>query len=99
MYYQCITNIHVSILTNACIDCASSKSAAVVQVPPNFSLKDWDKGTLDDTGQYTPESDTYQIGVMLLKFEGLSATSRAFALNLKSKSLSAAAAAENPYLL
>lgn len=43
---------------------------AAFQVPLNFSLTDWEAGTLDDMGQYTPENDTYQIGVMLLKFQG-----------------------------
>lgn len=64
-----------------------------------FSLQDWDDGTLDDMGQYTPESDIYQIGVMLPKSLCLSADSRAFAYKLKSKSISAAEAAEDAYFL
>lgn len=80
-------------------ECTSYRSVAALQVPLDFSLQDWDDGTLDDTGQYTPESDIYQIGVMLLKSLCLSAASRAFAYKLKSKSVSAAEAAEDSYFL
>ena len=72
---------------------------AALQVPLDFSLQDWDEGTLDDKGQYTPESDIYQIGVMLLKSQCLSAASRAFAHKLKSKSIFAADAAQDSYFL
>ncbi|KAA6426275.1 MAG: hypothetical protein FRX49_03387, partial [Trebouxia sp. A1-2] len=64
-----------------------------------FSLQDWDEGTLDEQGQFTPESDVYQIRVMLLKFQEVSAASRAFADKLKSKSISAVDAAEDTYFL
>lgn len=80
-------------------ECTSYRSVAALQVPLDFSLQDWDDGTLDDTGQYTPESDIYQIGVMVLKSLCLSAASRAFAYKLKSKSVSAAEAAEDSYFL
>lgn len=72
---------------------------AALQVPLDFSLQDWDEGTLDDKGQYTPETDIYQIGVMFLKFQCLSAASKAFAHMLKSKSTSAADAASASYFL
>ncbi|KAL3151311.1 hypothetical protein ABBQ38_013147 [Trebouxia sp. C0009 RCD-2024] len=74
-------------------------STKKLRVPLGFSLQDWDDGTLDDMGQYTPESDIYQIGVMLPKSLCLSADSRAFAYKLKSKSISAAEAAEDAYFL
>lgn len=41
---------------------------ADLQVPEELAFRDWDEGTLNDKRQYTAESDTYQIGVMLLKF-------------------------------
>ncbi|DBB03662.1 TPA: hypothetical protein ACH3X3_010989 [Trebouxia sp. C0006] len=69
------------------------------QVLLDVPLQDWDEGTLNEKGQYTPESDVYQIGVMLLKFQELSTASRAFADKPKSKSLSAADAAEDTYFL
>ncbi len=72
---------------------------AAVQVLLDFSLQDWDEGTLDDKGQYTPESDVYQIGVMLLNSQSLSAASMAFADKLRSKSISAADAADDTYFL
>ena len=72
---------------------------AALQVPLDFSLQDWDEGTLDEKRQYTPESDVYQIGVMLLKFLEVSAASRAFADKLKSKSISAADVAEDMFFL
>ncbi len=72
---------------------------AAVQVLLDFSLQDWDEGTLDDKGQYTPESDVSQIGVMLLKSQSLSAASMAFADKLRSKSISAADAAEDTCFL
>ena len=75
------------------------RTVAALQVPLNFSLQDWDEGTLDEKRQYTPESDVYQIGVMLLKFREVSAASRAFADKLKSKSISAADAAEDTFFL
>ena len=31
----------------------------------------WDEGTLDGMGWWTPENDTYQIGAMLLHFNCL----------------------------
>ncbi|KAL0020556.1 hypothetical protein WJX77_002344 [Trebouxia sp. C0004] len=68
------------------------------QVKQDFSLQDWDEGTLDDMGCYTPQSDTYQIGVMLLKSRHLSANGLVFAQKLKSKTIKAADAAEDPYL-
>ena len=71
---------------------------AAVQVKQDFSLKDWDEGTLDDMGCYTPQSDIYQIGVMLLKSRCLSADGLIFAQKLKSKTIDAFAAAEDPYL-
>ena len=67
------------------VECTSYRSVAALQFPLDLNLQDWDDGTLDDTGQYTPESDIYQLGVMLLKSRGLSAASRAFAYKLKSK--------------
>lgn len=81
------------------VECTSYRSVAALQVPLDFSLQDWDDGTLDDRGQYTPESDVYQIGVMLLKSLCLSTASRAFAYKLKSKSISAAEAAKDPYFM
>lgn len=81
------------------IECTSYRSVAALQVPPEFALQDWEDGTLDDMGQYTPKSDVYQIGVMSLKFLCLSAASRAFAYKLKSKSVSAAEAAEDAFFL
>ena len=72
---------------------------AALQVPLDFSLQDWDEGTLDDMRQYIPESDVFQIGVMLLKFLEVSAASKAFADKLKSKSISAADAAEDTFFL
>ncbi|DBA67486.1 TPA: hypothetical protein ACH3X2_001766 [Trebouxia sp. C0005] len=68
------------------------------QVKQNFSLKDWDEGTLDDMGCYTPQSDTYQFGVMLLKSRHLSADGFRFAQKLKAKTITAVDAAEDPYL-
>ncbi|KAL3155434.1 hypothetical protein ABBQ38_010991 [Trebouxia sp. C0009 RCD-2024] len=68
------------------------------QVKQDFSLKDWDEGTLDDMGCYTPQSDTYQIGVMLLKSRHLSADGLIFAQKLKSKTINAIDAAKDPYL-
>ncbi|KAA6421387.1 MAG: hypothetical protein FRX49_08664 [Trebouxia sp. A1-2] len=67
-------------------------------VKQNFSLKDWDEGTLDDMGCYTPQSDTYQFGVMLLKSRHLSADGFRFAQKLKAKTITAVDAAEDPYL-
>ena len=82
----------VSLLAYFCqckqCECIRLRSMAAFQVPLDFSLQDWDEGTLDDEGRYTTESDTYQIGVMLLKFQYLSADSWEFAHKLKSKSLS-----------
>ncbi len=78
---------------------SSILSMAALQVPLVFSLQDWDEGTLDDKGQYTPESDVYQIGVMLLKSQCLSAANMAFADKLMSKSISAADAAQDSYFL
>lgn len=49
-------------------------------------------------GCYTPQSDTYQIGVMLLKCRHLSADGIVFAQKLKSKTIRAVDAAEDPYL-
>lgn len=69
---------------------------AALQVLLDVPLQGWDEGSLNEKGQYTPESDVYQIGVMLLKFQELSMASRAFADKLKSKSLSAA---EDTYFL
>lgn len=69
---------------------------AAVQVKQEFSLKEWDEGTLDDMGCYTPQSDTYQIGVMLLKSQHLSADGLIFAQKLKSKTVKAVDAAEHP---
>ena len=77
----------------------SWRTVAALQVPLEFSLQDWDEGTLDEKRQYTPESDVYQIGVMLLKFLQVSAASRAFADKLKSKTISAADAAEDTFFL
>ena len=71
---------------------------AAVQVKQDFSSKDWTEGTLDDMGYFTPQSDTYQIGVMLLKCRQLSADGLAFAQKLNSKTINAADAAEDPYL-
>ncbi|DBA84058.1 TPA: hypothetical protein ACH3X1_006539 [Trebouxia sp. C0004] len=68
------------------------------QVKQDFSLQDWDEGTLDDMGCYTPQSDTYQIGVMLLKSRHLSTDGLIFAQKLKSKTIKAVDAAEDPYL-
>lgn len=70
---------------------------AVVQVQQGFSFTDWDEGTLDEAGCYTPQSDTYQIGVMLLKCQHLSPAGLSFACKLKSKAVSAADAAKDPY--
>ena len=69
-----------------------------VQVKQDFSLTDWDEGTLDDMGCYTPQSDIYQVGVMLLKSRRLSAAGLSFAQRLKSKTINAIDAAEDPYL-
>ena len=69
-----------------------------MQVKQDFSLKDWDEGTLDNMGRYTPQSDTYQIGVMLLKSRHLSSDGRKFAQKLKSKTIKAVDAEEDPYL-
>ena len=49
-------------------------------------------------GCYTPQSDTYQIGVMLLKSRRLSTNGLIFARKLKSKTINAIDAAEDPYL-
>ena len=49
-------------------------------------------------GRYTPQSDTYQIGVMLLKSRHLSADGLKFAQKLKSKTVKAVDAAQDPYL-
>ena len=78
---------------------SSILSMAALQVPLVFSLQDWDEGTLGDKGQYTPESDVCQIGVMLLKSQCLSAANMAFADKLMSKSISAADAAQDSYFL
>ena len=81
------------------VERAGWRTVAALQVLLDVPLQDWDEGTLNEKGQYTPESDVYQIGVMLLKFQELSTASRAFADKLKSKSLSAADAAEDTYFL
>ena len=81
------------------VECTNYRSVAALQVPLDFHLQDWDDGTLDDTGQYTPESDIYQFGGMLLKSLGLSAARSAFAYKLESKSISAAEAAEDSYFM
>ena len=77
---------------------AVSHISLAVQVKQDFSLKDWDEGTLDDVGCYTPQSDIYQVGVMLLKWRWLSAAGLFFAQKLKSKTFNAIDAAEDPYL-
>ena len=48
------------------VECTSYRSVAALQVSLHLYLQHWDDGTLDDTGQDTPESDIYQIGGMLL---------------------------------
>ena len=77
---------------------AVSHIILAVQVKQDFSLTDWDEGTLDDMGCYTPQSDIYQVGVMLLKSRRLSAAGLSFAQRLKSKTINAIDAAEDPYL-
>ena len=77
---------------------AVSHITLAVQVKQDFSLTDWDEGTLDDIGCYTPQSDIYQVGVMLLKSRRLSAAGLLFAQSLKSKTINAFDAAEDPYL-
>ena len=77
---------------------AVSHISLAVQVKQNFSLKDWDEGTLDDMGCCTSQSDIYQVGVMLLNCRRLSAASLSFAQKLKSKTINAIDAAEDPYL-
>ncbi len=77
---------------------AVSHIILAVQVMQDFFLKDWDEGTLDDMGCYTPQSDIYQVGVMLLKSPRLSAAGLSFAQKLKSKTINAIDAAEDPYL-
>ncbi len=69
-----------------------------VQVKQDFFVIDWDEGTLDDMGCYTPQSDIYQVGVMLLRSRQLSAAGISFAQKLKSKTINAIDAAEDPYL-
>ena len=82
-------------LMQAAEEFAASDITLAVQVELDFSLKDWDEGTLDDMGCYTPQSDIYQVGVMLLKSRRLSAAGMSFAQKLKSKTMDAA---EDPYL-
>ena len=48
------------------VEHTSYRSVAALQVSLDFYLQDWDDDTLDDTGQDTPESDTYQIGRIML---------------------------------
>jgi hypothetical protein len=52
---------------------------------------------LVNLARYTKESDIYQIGVMLMKVDGLSEEGRAAAQKLKEKSLSAEEALSLPY--
>ena len=90
----------VYMLMQAAEECAVSHISLAVQVEQDFSLKDWDEDTRDDmgTGCYTPQSDIYQVGVMLLKSRWLSAAGQSFAQKLKSKTINAIDAAEDPYL-
>ena len=67
-----------------------------VQVEQSLVLKDWDEGTLDDMGCYTSQGNIYQVRVMLLKLRWLSAAGLSFAQKLKSKTVSAIDAAEDP---
>ena len=51
-------------------------------------LRGWDEGTLDDNGQYTTQSDLYELGKMLEEFHNLSNEGR----DLKRKCMTAAQA-------
>ncbi|DBA95594.1 TPA: hypothetical protein ACH3X3_013443 [Trebouxia sp. C0006] len=68
------------------------------QVSSGLIFTDWDEGTLDHANCYTTESDIYQIGVMLLKLPSLSPAGVAFGHKLKTKTVTAAEAAQDTYL-
>ncbi|DBB14580.1 TPA: hypothetical protein ACH3X3_004848 [Trebouxia sp. C0006] len=89
VHHSCVEEVHMR-------KHSSEKAHTTkLRVELDFSLKDWDEGTLDDMGCYTPQSDIYQVGVMLLKSRRLSAAGMSFAQKLKSKTMDAA---EDPYL-
>ena len=69
-----------------------------LQVSSGLIFTDWDEGTLDHASCYTTESDIYQIGVMLLKLPSLSPAGVAFGHKLKTKTVTAAEAAQDKYL-
>ena len=96
--WKVILITHHGMLMQAAEEFAVSHITLAVQVKQDFSFKDWDEGTLDDMGRYTPQSDIYQVGVMLLKSRRLSAAGISFAQKLKSKTINAIDAAEDPYL-
>ena len=52
-------------------------------------LRGWDEGTLDDNGQYTTQSDLYELGKMLEEFHNLSNEGRDLATQLKRKCMTA----------
>jgi len=96
--WKVILITHYGMSMQAVRQFAVSHISLAVQVKQDFSFKDWDEDTLDDMGCYTPQSDIYQVGVMLLKCRQLSAAGLSFAQKLKSKTINAIDAAEDPYL-
>ncbi len=65
--WKMVLMTHHGMLMHAAEEFAVSHITLAVQVKQGFSLKDWDEGTLDDMGCYTPQSDIPQVGMMLLK--------------------------------
>lgn len=94
--WQVINNTHGMLMQAVEELTVFNNTLGVVQVKQDFYLKDWHEGTLDDC--YTPQSETYQIGVMLLKSRHLSAYGLTFAHELKSKTINAGDADKDPYL-
>ncbi len=58
--WQDLVRRDAAILVDLDLACGSS-----AELPENFSLAEWDEGTLDSTRHYTAASDVYQAGKLL----------------------------------
>ena len=86
------------ILVDLDLACSSSSSA---KLPENFSLTDWDEGTLDSTRHYTAASDVYQAGKLLQALAAdkpWAGSAKQFCDDLLSKQLTAVKALRHSYL-